>query len=186
MILNDLQIKKLARKGMIEPFSANQVRINSSGEKVISYGLSSYGYDIRLSNEYFIFNNFYSVIVDPKNFINECFVRKIGDECIIPPNSFVLANSFESFKIPKNIIAICLGKSTYARCGIIINVTPLEPGWCGSLTIEISNSTSLPVKIYSWEGIGQLLFFRGESCSISYSARKGKYQNQKNITIARL
>ncbi len=186
-LLNDLQIRKLAiNDSMIVPFTTGQTK-EVAGKKVISFGLSSYGYDMRVSDEFLIFNNLSSKVVDPKSFDTSCFVRVQDDEfCIIPPNSFVLARSDEYFKMPRDVMAICLGKSSYARCGIIINVTPLEPGWEGYLTIEISNSTPCPVKVYSFEGIGQLIFFRGDSCEVSYSDRAGKYQGQKEITLPKV
>jgi dCTP deaminase len=168
--------------GMIEPFVEGQVRDN-----VISYGVSSYGYDIRISNEYKIFTNLNSTIVDPKAFDPMSFVDFEGDVCIIPPNSFALGRTVEYFKVPRNIMTICVGKSTYARCGIITNVTPLEPGWEGYITLEISNTTPLPAKIYSGEGICQILFFEGaEPCSVSYADKKGKYQNQTGVTLPKL
>jgi dCTP deaminase len=167
---------------MITPFVDGQVR-----EGVISYGLSSYGYDIRVADQYKIFTNVNSAIVDPKSFDTASFVDFQGDVCIIPPNSFVLARSVEHFKIPRNVLAICVGKSSMARCGLIVNVTPLEPEWKGILTLEISNTTPLPAKVYSNEGIAQLLFLEGDSeCEVSYADRKGKYQNQTTVTPPRL
>ncbi|MEO0144075.1 MAG: dCTP deaminase [candidate division WOR-3 bacterium] len=163
---------------MIEPFEKNLIR-----KGVISYGLSSYGYDIRVADEYLIFTNVYSTIVDPKNFDNKSFIYHKGEFCIIPPNSFVLARSVEYFRIPRKVMGICIGKSTYARCGIIVNVTPLEPEWRGYLTIEISNTTPLPAKIYSNEGIAQIIFIEAdEETRISYADRKGKYQFQEGVT----
>lgn len=184
-LLNDKQIRDLAiHNNMVNPFVSGQVKYDViREEKVISYGLSSYGYDMRITDEFFVFCNINSKIVDPKNFDPKCFIKMIGESCIIPPNSFVLAKSDEYFRMPKDVMAICLGKSSYARCGIIINVTPLEPGWEGHLTIEVSNSAPCPVKIYAYEGIGQLVFFKGDPCDISYSDRGGKYQGQKNITL---
>lgn len=168
--------------GMIEPFVENQVR-----EGVISYGVSSYGYDMRVANEFKIFTNVHSAIVDPKNFSADSFVDYTGEVCIIPPNSFVLAKSVEYFRIPRNVLTVCLGKSSYARCGLIVNVTPFEPEWEGFVTLEISNTTPLPAKIYANEGISQVLFFEAdEECEISYADRKGKYQKQAGLTLPRL
>lgn len=181
MILSDRQILELCKKGMISPFISKQKR-----EGKISFGLSSFGYDIRVGNEYKIFTNINNTIVDPKNFDLKSFIDFKGSYCIIPPNSFALARSLEYFKIPNDIMGIALGKSTYARCGIVTNVTPLEPGWSGFLTIEISNTTPLPAKIYSNEGIIQIIFFKGEKPKISYNDKKGKYQNQLNITLPRI
>lgn len=182
MIKPDRWIRKMATEHrMIEPFIENQVRDN-----VISYGLSSFGYDIRIANEYKVFTNVNSAIIDPKVFNSASFVDFIGDICIIPPNSFVLARTVEYFRIPANVLSICIGKSTYARCGLIVNVTPLEPGWEGFLTLEISNTTPLPARIYSNEGIAQLLFFEGDTPEITYADRKGKYQNQQGVTLPRL
>ena len=167
---------------MIEPFEANQVR-----EGVISYGVSSYGYDIRVANEFKIFTNVHSSIVDPKNFDEKSMVDFKGDECIIPPNSFALARTVEYFRIPRSVLTICLGKSTYARCGIIVNVTPFEPEWEGYVTLEISNTTPLPAKIYANEGIAQVLFFEAdEECRTSYADKKGKYQKQLHIELPKL
>ncbi len=169
--------------GMIEPFEAEQVR-NSPQGKAISYGTSSYGYDVRCSNEFKIFTNINSAIVDPKNFDERSFVDVESDVCIIPPNSFALARTIEYFRIPRNVLTVCLGKSTYARCGIIVNVTPLEPEWEGHVTLEFSNTTSLPAKIYANEGVAQMLFFESdESCKVSYADRKGKYQGQQGVTL---
>lgn len=182
-VKSDKWIRKMAQKeGMIEPFVLTQVK---SG--VISYGVSSYGYDIRVSDEFKIFTNVNSCIIDPKNFDSSSFVNFRGDVCIVPPNSFALARTVEYFRIPRNIITICLGKSTYARCGIIVNVTPFEPEWEGYVTLEISNTTPLPAKIYSNEGIAQVLFLESdEECEISYADRKGKYQAQRGITLPKL
>jgi len=183
-IKNDEWIKHMARKHkMIEPFSE---RLVSKGK--ISYGLSSYGYDMRVAYEFYIFHNAYPTeIVDPKNFKEIYFLRHKGKYCIIPPNSFVLARSVEYFRIPRNVLAVVLGKSSYARCGIIINVTPLEPMWEGHVTIEISNTTPLPAKIYACEGIAQVIFLEAdEPCKISYADRKGKYQKQKEITLPKV
>ncbi|RMF83769.1 MAG: dCTP deaminase [Nitrospinota bacterium] len=179
----DSWIKEMCLKyDMISPFEEKQV----SGE-VISYGLSSYGYDIRIADEYKIFTNVNSTIVDPKNFDPKSFIDFQGKVCIIPPNSFALGRSVEYFRIPRNVTGVCMGKSTYARCGIIVNITPLEAGWEGRLTIEISNTTPLPAKIYSFEGIAQILFFLGdEECTVSYADRKGKYQFQEGIALPRV
>ncbi|MBE3577867.1 MAG: dCTP deaminase [Limnochordales bacterium] len=179
---SDRWIREQALRGMISPFVDHQVR-----EGVISYGLSSYGYDIRVADEYRIFTNLNSVVVDPKAIRPESMVEFKGEVCIIPPNSFALARSMEYFRIPENVTGLCVGKSTYARCGIVVNITPLEAGWEGHLTIEISNTTPLPAKIYSGEGIAQILFFEGdEPCEVSYAKRKGKYQKQLGITLPRI
>ena len=168
---------------MISPFESSQVRESGRG-KVISYGTSSYGYDIRCSNEFKIFTNINSAVVDPKKFDEESFVEFIGDVCIIPPNSFALARTVEYFRIPRNVLTVCLGKSTYARCGIIVNVTPFEPEWEGYVTLEFSNTTPLPAKIYANEGIAQVVFFEAdEPCEISYADRGGKYQGQTGVTL---
>ncbi len=182
-IKSDKWIREMAIKHkMIEPFAEKQV---SKG--VISFGLSSYGYDIRIANEFKIFTNINTAIVDPKDFDTKSFVDFKGDVCIIPPNSFALGMSVEYFKVPRKIMTICVGKSTYARCGIITNVTPLEPEWEGFITLEVSNTTPLPAKIYANEGIAQILFFEGdEMCEISYGDRKGKYQGQQGITIPKI
>jgi dCTP deaminase len=182
-ILSDITITELAQKqGMIKPFVKKQVR-----KGVISYGVSSYGYDIRVANEFKIFTNINNTVVDPKNFDPKSFVTIKADHCIIPPNSFALAKTVEYFKIPRDVLTVCVGKSTYARCGIIINVTPFEPEWEGFVTLEISNTTPLPAKIYANEGIAQVLFFRGDRpCGTSYADKKGKYQNQKGLVLAKL
>mgnify|MGYP000713332354 FL=1 len=182
-VLSDKNIRKLAiEEGMISPFEDKQVR-----EGKISYGLSSYGYDARVSEEFKIFTNVNSEIVDPKNFKSTNFVTKNGTECIIPPNSFVLARTVEKFKIPKDILVICLGKSTYARCGIIVNVTPLEPGWEGYVTLEFSNTTPLPAKIYANEGVAQFIFLRGnETPETTYADRNGKYMGQTGVTLPKV
>ncbi len=174
----------MARKhAMIEPFVDEQVRYHE-GTKVISYGLSSYGYDLRVAGEFKIFTNINNSIVDPKNFRDDAFVHVEGDYCIIPPNSFALARSVECFCIPRDVLTICLGKSTYARCGLIVNVTPLEPGWKGYVTLEISNTTPLPAKVYANEGLAQVIFLQSsEMCETSYADRSGKYMNQTNITL---
>ena len=182
-VLSDKNIRKLAiEEGMISPFEDKQVR-----EGKISYGLSSYGYDARVSEEFKIFTNVNSEIVDPKNFKSTNFVTKNGTECIIPPNSFALARTVEKFKIPKDILVICLGKSTYARCGIIVNVTPLEPGWEGYVTLEFSNTTPLPAKIYANEGVAQFIFLKGkETPEVTYADRKGKYMGQTGVTLPKI
>lgn len=179
----DKWIRKMAQEcGMIEPFEESQVR-----KGVISYGTSSYGYDIRVANEYKIFTNVFSAVVDPKNFDPQSMVDYVGDICVIPPNSFALARTIEYFRIPPNVLTICLGKSTYARCGIIVNVTPFEPEWEGFVTLEISNTTPLPARIYSNEGIAQVLFFEGdEPCDVTYAMKKGKYQGQQSIVLPKL
>jgi dCTP deaminase len=179
----DRWIRKLAlEKGMIEPFEDSQVR-----NGVISYGVSSYGYDIRVANEFKIFTNVFSAVVDPKHFDPKSMVDYQGEVCVIPPNSFALARTVEYFRIPRNVLTICLGKSTYARCGIIVNVTPFEPEWEGFVTLEISNTTPLPAKIYANEGIAQVLFFvADEECEISYADKKGKYQKQQAIVLPKL
>lgn len=170
---------------MIEPFEPEQVR-ESNGDKRISYGTSSYGYDIRCSDEFKIFTNINSAIVDPKRFDENSFVDFTGDVCIIPPNSFALARTVEYFRIPRNVLTVCLGKSTYARCGIIVNVTPFEPEWEGYVTLECSNTTPLPARIYANEGIAQVLFFESdEVCETSYADRRGKYQGQTGVTLAK-
>ena len=183
MIRNDIWIKKQAlEKSMIDPFEQTQMR-----KGTISFGVSSFGYDLRVSDEFKIFTNVNNAIVDPKNFSSESFVDFKGPVCIIPPNSFALARSVEYFKIPRNVMTICLGKSTYARCGIIVNVTPFEPEWEGHVTLEISNTTPLPAKIYANEGLAQVLFFESQDePEISYKDRKGKYQKQNGITLAKL
>ncbi len=182
-VKSDRWIRKMALEHrMIEPFVEKQVR-----EGVVSYGLSSYGYDIRIADEFKIFTNINSSIVDPKHFDPKSFVDFKGDVCIIPPNSFALARTVEYFRIPRNVITVCLGKSTYARCGIIVNVTPFEPEWEGIVTLEVSNTTPLPAKIYAGEGIAQVLFFESdEACETSYADKKGKYQAQQSLTLPRL
>ena len=182
-VLSDKNIRKLAiEEDMISPFEDKQVR-----EGKISYGLSSYGYDARVSEEFKIFTNVNSEIVDPKNFKSTNFVTKNGTECIIPPNSFALARTVEKFKIPKDFLVICLCKSTYARCGIIVNVTPLEPGWEGYVTLEFSNTTPLPAKIYANEGVAQFIFLKGkETPEVTYADRKGKYMGQTGVTLPKI
>lgn len=185
-IKSDKWIRRMAIEcSMIEPFEANQIR-TYNGQKVISYGTSSYGYDIRCANEFKIFTNINSTIVDPKNFDPKNFVEVNADYCIIPPNSFALARTVEYFKIPRNVLTVCLGKSTYARCGIIVNVTPFEPEWEGYVTLEFSNTTPLPAKIYANEGVAQVLFFESdEACETSYKDRNGKYMGQVGVTLPR-
>jgi len=182
-VLSDRWIKKMAiEKEMIKPFISEQ-----KGNKNISYGLSSFGYDARVSNEFKIFTDVDSAIVDPKNFKNNSFVSRTSDECIIPPNSFALASTIEYFKIPKDVLVICLGKSTYARCGIIVNVTPLEPGWEGYVTLEFSNTTPLPAKIYANEGAAQFIFLQGnELPEVTYEQRNGKYMKQRGVTLPKV
>jgi dCTP deaminase len=180
---SDRWIRKMAlEKGMIEPFVEEQVR-ERSGEKLVSFGLSSYGYDLRVAEQFKVFTNVYNSIVDPKQFRTDAFVDICAQSCIIPPNSFALARSVEYFRIPRNVLTLCIGKSTYARCGIIVNVTPFEPEWEGFVTLEISNTTPLPAKVYAGEGLAQVLFFVAqESCEVSYADRKGKYMKQMEIT----
>ncbi len=182
-IMPDKWIREMAEgKGMIEPFVENQRR-----EGVISYGLSSYGYDARVAPEFKIFTNVDNAVVDPKNFSDQSFVERSSDVCIIPPNSFALARTVEYFRIPRDVLVICLGKSTYARCGIIVNVTPLEPEWEGHVTLEFSNTTPLPAKIYANEGACQFLFLKGEGpCEVSYKDRQGKYMGQRGVTLPKL
>ncbi len=181
---SDRWIRQMAKEfKMIEPFVDGLVR-QADGEKVISYGLSSYGYDLRVANEFKVFTNMNNSIVDPKNFSPNAFVDIVADTCIIPPNSFALARSVEYFRIPRNVLTLCIGKSTYARCGIIVNVTPFEPEWEGFVTLEISNTTPLPAKIYANEGLAQVLFFEAaEDCEVSYADRGGKYMRQVDITL---
>jgi dCTP deaminase len=187
VIKSDNWIRRMARDHkMIEPFEPGQVR-EHAGHKIVSYGTSSYGYDIRCSNEFKLFTNLNSTIVDPKNFDEKSFVDFRGDWCIIPPNSFALARTVEYFRIPRNVLTICLGKSTYARCGIIVNVTPFEPEWEGYVTLEFSNTTPLPAKIYANEGIAQVIFFESdEVCETSYKDRGGKYQSQQGVTLPKI
>jgi dCTP deaminase len=179
----DYWIRTMAvEQGMIEPFEAGQVR-----DGVISYGVSSYGYDIRVADEFKIFTNLFSAVVDPKHFDPKSMVDYQGEVCVIPPNSFALARTVEYFRIPRKVLTVCLGKSTYARCGIIVNVTPFEPEWEGFVTLEISNTTPLPARIYANEGIAQVLFFEAdEECEISYADKKGKYQKQQSIVLPKL
>jgi dCTP deaminase len=182
-IKSDKWITRMAREhGMIEPFVDGQVR-----EGVISFGVSSYGYDVRVANEFKVFTNINSTVIDPKLFDPRSFVDVSADVCIIPPNSFALARTVEYFRIPRTVLTVCVGKSTYARCGIIVNVTPFEPEWEGTATLEISNTTPLPAKIYANEGIAQVLFFESdEACTTSYRDKKGKYQSQREVTLPRI
>lgn len=186
-IKSDRWIRRMATEhGMIEPFEAEQVRYNAAGQKLVSYGTSSYGYDVRCAREFKVFTNVHSAIVDPKNFDERSFIDIVGDECIIPPNSFALARTVEYFRIPRDVLTICLGKSTYARCGIIVNVTPLEPEWEGHVTLEFSNTTNLPARIYAGEGVAQMLFLQSDAddvCQTSYKDRGGKYQGQTGVTL---
>jgi len=182
-IKSDKWIKKMALEhGMIEPFEDRQVR-----DGVVSYGLSSYGYDIRVADEFKVFTNINSTVVDPKKFDARSFVDVRSDVCIIPPNSFALSKTVEYFRIPRDVLTVCVGKSTYARCGLIVNVTPFEPEWEGFVTLEISNTTPLPAKVYANEGIAQVLFFQSdETCEVSYADKKGKYQRQQGLTLPKL
>ena len=186
-IKSDSWIKKMAKEeNMISPFETDQIK-SLSGSKVISYGTSSYGYDVRCSSMFKVFTNINSAVVDPKEFDKNSFVDFEGDTCIIPPNSFALASTVEYFKIPRSVLTICLGKSTYARCGIIVNVTPLEPEWEGHVTLEFSNTTPLPAKIYANEGVAQFVFLKGnEKPEVSYAKRKGKYMKQKGVTLPKV
>jgi dCTP deaminase len=180
---SDKWIRRMAiEQKMIEPFADRQVRAEK-GQRLVSFGLSSYGYDLRVAEEFKVFTNVHNTIVDPKNFNDNAFVDIRGSTCIIPPNSFALAKSVEYFRIPRNVLTLCIGKSTYARCGIIVNVTPFEPEWEGFVTLEISNTTPLPAKVYAGEGLAQVLFFMAdEMCEVSYADRKGKYMKQMEIT----
>ena len=185
-IKSDKWIRRMAAQGMIDPFEPGQVK-EVNGKRIVSYGTSSYGYDIRCSGEFKVFTNINATIVDPKKFDEKSFVDISGDECIIPPNSFALARTVEYFRIPRSVLTICLGKSTYARCGIIVNVTPLEPEWEGHVTLEFSNTTPLPARIYANEGVAQVIFIESdEVCEISYRDRGGKYQGQKGVTLPRI
>lgn len=189
-VLSDVEIKERSEKNeMIKPFTETLIR-KTENEKVLSYGLSSYGYDVRVSNEFKVFTNINSSIIDPKNFSNDNFVTKVipdGDCLILPPNSFALANTIETFKVPRDIIIICVGKSTYARCGVVVNVTPIEPEFIGQVVLEFSNTTNLPVKIYANEGACQFVFFKADViCKTSYADRSGKYQGQKGITLPKV
>jgi dCTP deaminase len=182
-LMSDRWIRTMAREHrMIEPFCER-----CEGQNVISYGLSSYGYDVRVSREFKVFTNVFNSVVDPKAFEQKSFVDMETAVCVIPPNSFALARTIEYFRIPEDVLTICVGKSTYARCGIIVNVTPFEPGWEGTATLEISNTTPLPARIYAGEGIAQVLFFQGtERCEVSYADRQGKYQRQTEITLPKV
>jgi dCTP deaminase len=184
-IMSDSWIAEMAERHlMIDPFVPKQISSDESGKKLVSYGLSSYGYDARVANEFKIFSNVNSGIVDPKNFSSLNVVDHVGPFCIIPPNSFALASTVERFKIPRDVLVICMTKSTYARCGIIVNVTPLEPEWEGRVTLEFSNTTPLPTKIYANEGGCQFIFLKGDkACNVSYADRSGKYMNQSGITL---
>ncbi len=186
-IKSDRWIRRMAEEqGMIEPFAPDLVR-EADGRGIVSYGTSSYGYDIRCASEFKVFTNINSTIVDPKHFDQGSFVEMTGDSCIIPPNSFALARTVEYFRIPRNVLTICLGKSTYARCGIIVNVTPLEPEWEGHVTLEFSNTTPLPARIYANEGVAQVIFLESdEVCAVSYRDRGGKYQGQRGVTLPKM
>jgi dCTP deaminase len=186
-IKSDKWIRRMAQDHhMIEPFEPGQVR-QVDGRKIVSYGTSSYGYDVRCSDEFKVFTNVHSTVVDPKHFDEKSFVDLRGEVCIIPPNSFALARTVERFVIPRNVLVVCLGKSSYARCGIVVNVTPLEPEWEGYVTLEFSNTTPLPAKIYANEGVAQMLFFESdEVCETSYRDRGGKYQGQKGVTLPKI
>ena len=186
-VCSDKWIRRMAKeKGMIEPFVDGQIKTNAEGGRAISYGLSSYGYDLRVSNEFKVFTNVYGSVVDPKAFDDRSFVDMETDVCVVPPNSFALARSVEYFRIPREVLTICVGKSTYARCGIIVNVTPFEPEWEGHVTLEISNTTPLPARIYANEGLAQVVFFlASEVCETIYADRAGKYMHQRGITIPR-
>jgi len=182
-VKSDGWIRRAAAKGMIEPFSPELVR-EAAGKRIVSYGTSSYGYDVRCADEFKIFTNVNSTIVDPKVFDERSFVDVRGPECVIPPNSFALARTVEYFRIPRDVLVVCLGKSTYARCGIIVNVTPLEPEWEGHVTLEFSNTTPLPARIYANEGVAQMIFLGAEEvCETSYGDRGGKYQGQRGVTL---
>jgi len=186
-VKSDRWIRRMALEHrMIEPFAATNVK-EVNGRRIVSYGTSSYGYDVRCSDEFKVFTNVYSTVVDPKNFDDKSFVDLKGPVCIIPPNSFALARTVERFRIPRNVLTICLGKSSYARCGIVVNVTPLEPEWEGYVTLEFSNTTPLPAKIYANEGVAQMLFFESdEVCETSYADRGGKYQGQQGVTLPKV
>jgi len=187
-IKSDRWIKRMVNEtGLINPFVEQQIRQSKDNSPAVSYGTSSYGYDIRCADEFKIFTNINCTLVDPKNFDPSSFVEFTGKECIIPPNSFALARTVEYFRIPRNILTLCLGKSTYARCGIIVNVTPLEPEWEGHATLEFSNTTPLPAKIHAFEGVAQVIFFEGdEECEVSYRDRRGKYQKQLGVTLPKI
>jgi len=184
----DHWIRRMAKEhGMIEPFEESLVRKKDNGAPIISYGLSSYGYDLRVADEFKVFTNVYNAVVDPKAFDDRSFVDIQGESCLVPPNSFALARSVEYFRIPRDVLTLCVGKSTYARCGIIVNVTPFEPEWEGHVTLEISNTTPLPARIYAGEGLAQVVFLAAaEPCETSYRERSGKYQSQRGITVPRM
>ncbi len=184
----DSWIRRMAEEhGMIEPFEERLHRCGDDGRALISYGLSSYGYDLRVADEFKVFTNVYNAVVDPKDFDPRSFVDIQGESCLVPPNSFALARSVEYFRIPRDVLTLCVGKSTYARCGIIVNVTPFEPEWEGHVTLEISNTTPLPARIYAGEGLAQVLFLQAaEPCEVSYADRSGKYQAQRGITVPRM
>ena len=186
-VKSDRWIRRMAEQhGMIEPFAPRQVKTGADGRRLISYGVSSYGYDVRCADEFKIFTNVHSATVDPKQFDPDSLVDVRGDHCVIPPNAFALASTVEYFRIPRHVLTVCLGKSTYARCGIIVNVTPLEPEWEGHVTLEFSNTTNLPAKIYAHEGIAQMIFLESdELCETSYKDRAGKYQGQTGVTLPR-
>ena len=186
-VCSDKWIRRMAKeKGMIDPFVDGQIKTTDDGGRAISYGLSSYGYDLRVSNEFKVFTNVFGSVVDPKAFDDRSFVDMETDVCVVPPNSFALARSVEYFRIPREVLTICVGKSTYARCGIIVNVTPFEPEWEGHVTLEISNTTPLPARIYANEGLAQVVFFlASEVCETSYADRSGKYMHKRGITIPR-
>ena len=192
-IRSDRWIRRMAEQhGMIEPYEPGQVKFADkggvTGQRIVSYGTSSYGYDVRCASEFKVFTNINSTIVDPKSFDPKSFVDVVGEECIIPPNSFALARTVEYFRIPRDVLVVCLGKSTYARCGIIVNVTPLEPEWEGHVTLEFSNTTPLPARIYANEGVAQMLFYKADGddvCETSYRDRGGKYQGQRGVTLPR-
>ena len=192
-IRSDRWIRRMAEQhGMIEPYEPGQVKFADkggvAGQRIVSYGTSSYGYDVRCASEFKVFTNINSTIVDPKHFDPKSFVDVVGEECIIPPNSFALARTVEYFRIPRDVLVVCLGKSTYARCGIIVNVTPLEPEWEGHVTLEFSNTTPLPARIYANEGVAQMLFYKADDddvCETSYKDRGGKYQGQRGVTLPR-
>ena len=186
-IKSDKWIKDMAKnQGMIEPFQENQIKSNGNG-RIVSYGTSSYGYDVRCADEFKVFTNINSSMVDPKNFDDQSFVDIKSDVCTIPPNSFALARTVEYFRIPRQVLTLCLGKSTYARCGIIVNVTPLEPEWEGHVTLEFSNTTPLPAKIYANEGVAQFIFLKGnEVPEVTYADRKGKYMGQRGVTLPKV
>ena len=187
-IKSDKWIRRMSEQhGMIEPFEPGQVKHGGDGQRIVSYGTSSYGYDVRCAGEFKVFTNIHSTVVDPKNFDENSFVDVNKDVCVIPPNSFALARTVEYFRVPRDVLVICLGKSTYARCGLIVNVTPLEPEWEGYVTLEISNTTPLPAKVYANEGLCQFLFLKGEGpCEVSYADRKGKYMKQTGVTLPKL